>query len=437
MAEQRRRPPWWMHLVLVLCTAYFLLFCSVLAFGPEAIGFGAVDSSGVIRSVQVGLAADRADLREGDTLLSVNGQTGRALWREIAHGWVGRRYDLLVRRGGVEQTISFTLGKKDLRYLTDPLGRVLVANVPIWALGIALAWLIAWRRPGDATARLAALMQAAGTPLLNHAFFLLLAPGLPGVIARLPVPLAAIPLAGAVGAPIVALVATTMFLASFPRPLLRGHWVWAPLWLFAALLGWMSWVFVYNLVYWPTVRYASPTWFRTTVGPLVMLLLAALVLSWPFLLAWNYRGLQSPNDRRRTRVLVAGMALSFLVAGFHFFLVSAGFFGSEAANSWRFRLTVAYWTSPFRLLGLLMQAAGPLALAYAVLRHRVLDVGVLLRQGLQYAVARSALSWPSRRSSASPSSPTSPCTPTRRWPRCSSRAGGSTPSSPPPPSSPT
>jgi serine/threonine protein kinase len=50
-----------------------------------------------------------------------------------------------------------------------------------------------------------------------------------------------------------------------------------------------------------------------------------------------------------------------------------------------------YWTSPFRLLGLLMQAAGPLALAYAVLRHRVLDVGVLLRQGLRYAVARRAL----------------------------------------------
>jgi tRNA A-37 threonylcarbamoyl transferase component Bud32 len=390
MAEQRR-PPWWMYLVLVPCTAYFLLFCGVLALGPEAIGFGLVDENGVIRTVLPDLAAERGGLRAGDTLVSLNGQTGRALWREIAHGWVGQRYDLVVRRGGAEKTVSFTLGKKDLRYLNDPLGRVLVANVPIWALGIGLAWLIAWRRPGDATARLAALMQAADTPLLNQMFMLVFAPGLPGVIARLPAPLAALPLAVLIGTPIVALVATTMFLASFPRPLLRGRWVWAPLWLFAALFTWMSWVFVYNLVYWPTPPYVSPAWFRTAVGPVVMLLLLSLVLAWPILLAWNYRGIESPNDRRRTRVLVAGMALSFLVAGFHFFLASARVLGSGAADSWQVRLVAAYWGSPFRLLALLMQAAGPLALAYAVLRHRVLGVGVLLRQGLQYAVAKRAL----------------------------------------------
>jgi serine/threonine protein kinase len=87
----------------------------------------------------------------------------------------------------------------------------------------------------------------------------------------------------------------------------------------------MSWVFVYNLMYWPIPRYVSPAWFRATVVPVVMLLLPVLVLSWPVLLAWNYRGLDSPNDRRRIRVLVAGMALSLLVAGFHLFLVSANF----------------------------------------------------------------------------------------------------------------
>ena len=298
---------------------------------------------------------------------------------------------MVVRRGGADQTISFTLGRKDLRYLDDPLGRVLVANVPIWALGIALAWLIAWRRPSDATARLAALMQAAGTPLLNQGFLLLLAPGLAGVIARLPAPLAALPLAVLVGTPVVALVATTMFLAKFPRPLLHRRRAWAPLWLYAALFTWMSWVLVYNWVYWPTPPYVSPNWFRTAVAPVVMLLLPALVLSWPVLLAWNYRRLESPSDRRRTRVLVAGMALSFLVAGFHLFLVSARVLGSGAAGSWQSRLVAAYWLSPLRLLSLLLQAAGPLALAYAVLRHRVLDVGVLLRQGLQYAVAKRAL----------------------------------------------
>jgi tRNA A-37 threonylcarbamoyl transferase component Bud32 len=391
MAGQRRRPPWWLYLVLVLCTGYFLLFCGVLAVGPEAIGFGGVDENGVIRTVLPDLAAERAGLREGDTLVSVNGRTGRAMWREIVHGWVGQRYDIVVRRGGVEQRISsFTLGRKDLRYLNDPLGRVLVANVPIWALGIGLAWLIAWRRPDDATARLAALVQAAGTPLLNQAFMFVLTPGLPAVIAPLPAPLAAIPLATLTGIPIVALVATTMFLATFPRTLLCGRWVWAPLWVYAALLAWMSCLLVCNFVYWPNVPYASPAWFRATVVPVVMLLLPVLVLSWPFLLAWNYRRLDNRNDRRRIRVLVLGMALSLLVAGFHLFLTSANFL-HDTTDSWHYRLYAAYWLSPWRLLTLVLQAAGPVALAYAALRHRVLGVGVLLRQGLQYAVAKGTL----------------------------------------------
>jgi hypothetical protein len=39
----------------------------------------------------------------------------------------------------------------------------------------------------------------------------------------------------------------------------------------------------------------------------------------------------------------------------------------------------------------LLYFAGPLAMAYAVLRHRVLDLGVILRRGLQYALARRLL----------------------------------------------
>jgi len=134
-------------------------------------------------------------------------------------------------------------------------------------------------------------------------------------------------------------------------------------------------------VYWPTVPLASPPWFRSSVLALVK----AQFFAWPVLMAWNYRGLEDPNDRRRTRVLVAGLGASLLAIHLEFYL------GNGAAGSWQRRLIMAYWLSPFVLLGALVQSAGPLAMGYAILRHRVFDVGVILRQGLQYAVARRLL----------------------------------------------
>ena len=93
------------------------------------------------------------------------------------------------------------------------------------------------------------------------------------------------------------------------------------------------------------------------------------------LLGAQYRRLSDVNERRRMRVLFAGCLVSGL--GAMSILVSVLFFGGIS--------------SPVFAALSLLYFAGPLAMAYAVLRHRVLDLGVILRRGLQYALARRLL----------------------------------------------
>jgi tRNA A-37 threonylcarbamoyl transferase component Bud32 len=52
---------------------------------------------------------------------------------------------------------------------------------------------------------------------------------------------------------------------------------------------------------------------------------------------------------------------------------------------------VVGYVTPLRTLLFTFYLAGPVAFAYAVLRHRVFDLGVIFRRGLQYALARRLL----------------------------------------------
>jgi serine/threonine-protein kinase len=55
------------------------------------------------------------------------------------------------------------------------------------------------------------------------------------------------------------------------------------------------------------------------------------------------------------------------------------------------QLVYAYWVSPFYVLGALLAALGPFSMAYAIVRHRVFDLGVIVRQSLRYAAAKGIL----------------------------------------------
>ncbi len=163
-AMSKARPPWWMYAVLIPCTCYFLLVCYSLAFGPQTPGLiTRTHPKGFqVRGVQAGLPAARAGLEEGDIILSINGLTGRAAAGEWDRLYVGKPFEVAFERGADRPSASWTLGRKDLAFWTNPEGLAHVAWLPGALLGLLLAWLIAFRRPDVATARLGALLFASG-----------------------------------------------------------------------------------------------------------------------------------------------------------------------------------------------------------------------------------------------------------------------------------
>jgi hypothetical protein len=98
---------------------------------------------------------------------------------------------------------------------------------------------------------------------------------------------------------------------------------------------------------------------------------------------WNYHRLVDANERRKLRILMLG-----LMAGFVAFLLEFAIPYTPLAGV----IGDAWFGSPLSVVVFsLLQIVMPFAIAYAILRHRVFDIRVIVRQGLQYAAARGLL----------------------------------------------
>ena len=373
-----RRPPWWVYLVLAPCASYLLVFCYDLIAGPETGGFltGVQPKGLVVVGLQSQQAADRAGLRVGDVILSVNGQTGRAARQLLRRPYVGQRCEVAIERQGERKTITWTMGRKGRAYWTDPEGLIYLGDLPVAALCTWLAWLIAFRRPADGAARLGALVLAIWHVTIIHVVQFP-PPGWLTAMAALPAPLAVLPITAVCLGGAAVFPVTLMFFASFPRKLVWGRWIWGLVWLPAAVAMAGIATMTSDLVY----GIAAARWPMWLLGPLRTSLVAYLIAV-PLVLVWNYRGLEDVNQRRRVRVLAGGFLISLVS-----YLPNVGIWLIPSAMS----LFISYWLSPLALVGAVCSAIGPGAVAYAILRHRLFDIRVMVRQGLQYAAARRLL----------------------------------------------
>jgi eukaryotic-like serine/threonine-protein kinase len=339
--------------------------------GPLGISFDERSSSVIVERVEPGTLAERAGLRAGDRIVSANGLTirGRVHWNmAIMRFEVGRPLHLEIEREGRRVELSMTPERRLRSDLRLPLVSLLAGTD---LLTLIIAFVIAFRRPNDSVARIGAWFLA------TAAMFMF--PPVPGIAAawrHLRAPLGALLwIAFVSGSAFPAIFFT--FFATFPRPLFHRRWIWWLLWAPSLLAIAAFLPMNYALIYQQSSAIPEP--FMSI--PVSFAVFGCYVLGGLIVLVMNYRRLKDINERRRVRILVVGSVVGWVAAGtfLAFVVTGAG------------RVAAAFFGTPLAFMTLLLFPAFPLSFAYAILRHRIFDLGVIVRRGLQYTLARGVL----------------------------------------------
>ena len=369
-------PPWWMIFLAAVFVADCLLRSYCLFLGPNGFDFRFRPEGDrlVVYAVPSGSAGDRAGIKPGDILLALDGQPIRPGDRS----WIssnleaGRTYLLDIEREGRRHQTAYLMERVNLQdnrlYLWQINGILLLAT----------ALIIAFGRPYYFLARVGALALASLSLSLIR-WGALVPVGYAAIWRKLPLVVGALLWIPIVCSYLVGPILLTFF-ALFPRSLFRARWPWAVIWLPALCFVPALFHSTFLIAYRPMQAYS-------TLMPAELLVFGARLYGLYGLaslgaLAVNYFRLTDPNDRRRLRVLFVGGGLGVLPGAFRLLI-------------WQFAPLLAVWTwlaSGFvgNLLTLLF-VLFPASFAYSILRHRLLDIRIIIRQGVQYAATRGAL----------------------------------------------
>ncbi len=375
MSLPSSRAPWWMYVVAAsfLGTFGLQIYTSSSFYpGPGPIGFF-IDlnrSDVAVERVIPGGLGERAGLRPGDRIVAVNDVpiTRRVEWDFATTTFeVGKPMPLEIERESKRLVFTITLERRTGSLIAGEFWILAAGNLVTLALGVV----IAFRRPHDWSARIGGWFLATAAISIFPPV-----PGIAAALKSLPLPLGLLLFSTMASEAVIGAIQITFF-AAFPRPLFRRRWIWGLIWIPALIVAIPRFVRSLDFIYgwkWtsPMQEFRATTQF--TVGVLYLLVsLSVLVL--------NYRRLTDTNERRRMRVLVAGSIVGWIsIAAFLTIIVIGG--GPFVA---------ALWRTPLPTLLLVLYLLFPLSFAYAILRHRVFDLGLIVRQGLQYALARGVL----------------------------------------------
>ena len=271
-------------------------------------------------------------------------------------------------RNGVDMRSTMTVSVGDPAFWSTRAGFTLALMRVVQVAMLTLAFVIAWKQPRDSGAFVGAWLLAS-----LAVYNIVLPARLPAVWRDLPVPVELglwLPYLSSISAG--AILAT--FYTVFPQ---KGpHWkmilglIWGltvPL----LVLG------AYDQLQIQYAPHAVPlpgamTWLNTPVTLLFVAIGA-------FVMVGNYRRLSSETERRRVRLVLGSSCVACL---------SAGAAATYWAASPRADLTTGLFSSWALTLGMLPTILVPFSFAYAITRHRLFDISLILRRGLQYALAR-------------------------------------------------
>jgi hypothetical protein len=371
------RIPWWIWLVVASFIACFLVGFVYLPLKlPEDTGIKFSFRDGQVATVTPGSSGDIAGVKARDRIVNVNGRvvhTPVEVATALANTNFDRPVPIMVSRGSQDIPLRLALNRKLMQAWTSSEYLGWWVEFAVTLIQLLVGLLVLFKRPRDLTA------VAAGVFLcgLGTGSIYFVSPNsavvwrhLPPVIQWLAFPAVILSFSGLPVAPML------WFSLSFPKPLLHRRWAWITLAVVTApVLGGAA-VFNYMVLFVPQRAVgAFPRWLGAIIGIDVL----AAFLGSVVILAVNYFTLREVNDRRRIRLVVFGLLL-FLSDLLAFMLFS--FFQKTL---WLSRIAI----SP--LLFGLTQVPFTICVAYAVLRHRLFQVRLIVRQSLQYAAGRGLL----------------------------------------------
>jgi tRNA A-37 threonylcarbamoyl transferase component Bud32 len=365
----RPRAPWWFYVLAFTYVGFVGLFPYEIVRGPFILpGFeGGFQKGGMVAfAVHPNSAEARAGLEQGDRVLAVNGEAIRDVrdWEAVrANTEVGNLQRWEIARAGKRMDLTVETPRPERSdMLSAYFGLASAYNLFILT-SMILGLLVAFRQPYDPVARMGAwvLVTAAGTFGFPD--------GWAATWRHLPASLSLFLWIPEISRFVVDAILLSFFLI-FPRKVFRARWPWVLIW--TPALAFVPWRVegIYEVIYKPWVDLSVPGWVFTAISlRSVVYVIASLLV-----LVWSYRKLADVNQRRRVRVILAGLVLTVL-----------GVVGWIALGSAR---TLSFWHRVLEMLLYMMWLAFPVSFAFAILRHRMFDLGVMVRQSLRYAMAR-------------------------------------------------
>ena len=355
----------------------YLAYLSLFGLSPGGIEVENQSGHTIISRVDPQTPASAAGLAAGDRILAVNGQPVGNIVDWLAHRMnfsanqpiaivaehQEKRIDAtMTLHGNIWQDLNPAERSTQLIFLSSKL------------ITLLIGLFVVFRRPRDFTSRVGGWVLVTMATVFEAFQW-----GLASSVRSLPVflqwPVMLTYVSAAFRTPLL-----FSFFCLFPKRLIQRIWIWVLVLAGPAIATFYALYLLAKTVYIPThLASLAPPWVLIGFGLQSFVYLVAALFALPI----SYYRLETTTDRRRFRVLFVGTLIGLL-----FYLPKVlGTALSDFSPSIAQLLNsqALYWICDAGFL------VFPLSFAYAILRHRLFDIRVVIRRGLQYALARGFL----------------------------------------------
>jgi tRNA A-37 threonylcarbamoyl transferase component Bud32 len=366
-----------MYLIAGTFLARAVFITAFCFFGPESTGIEARPAKNelVVGNVAKSSPAERAGIRRGDILVRANDQLipDAYYWYWLlTHVEIGRPIALEAKRGNQRVRAALVLTRRPFQYWSTAAGTILLLNICGQFTALAIACFMAFVRPRHLLACIGALFLAIYSTVVFIPFA-----GLATMWRHSPF-WCQVLLWGANALNSLGLGVWFTFFALFPRPSFHHRWIWVLVWTpmlaLSLVVNYEGWHFIYS----PQNMIPS-AWMSAVLAASYLTYLPGSFV----MVAVKYWRLRDQTEKRRLRLIFAGLAAVLL-------LTLPIVVYSQVDYSETFGASL-FLSLPVRALATLAGVAFPLCFAYSILRHRLFDIRVIVRQGIRYAAAKQLL----------------------------------------------